>query len=141
MSALYSRDPRPTSSIFTAVFRRVFEFYSSLHYPSITKPHRPSRSDQTFPDKIGLFWQDRSFSQIRLPVNPPRSNSWHKTHSRKIAALHLKPQCAYAFACFGVFRWLGYFRCFDISIVLNIFFPAKYPSLSQAEKTYKTDAL
>lgn len=111
------------------------------HHTSLQSQNSTFQIGSGFPDKIGLFWQDRSFSQIRLPVNPPRSNSWHKTHSRKITALHLKPQCAYAFACFRVFRCLGYFRCFDISIVLNTFFPAKHPSLSQAEKTYKTDAL
>lgn len=67
------------------------------HHTSLQSQNSTFQIGSDFPDKIGLFLQDRSFSQIRLPVNPPRSNSWHKTHSRKIPSRkiiepHLKQQ-------------------------------------------------
>ena len=113
----------------------------SLYYLSITK--------LDFPDRIGLSRQIRSlWAGSVFSANPTfgksaliKATSTHKTPSRKITAPHLKPQCAYTFACFGFFRCLGYLRCFDISIVLNIFSPIKHSSLSQAETPYKTDTM
>ena len=83
----------PSSRRFPPHVRVLRSHYTTLQ--SKTTPPFPIGSD--FPDKIGLFWQDRSFSQIafrqiRFDHPLPTKTPYRKIPSRKIIEPHLKQQ-------------------------------------------------
>lgn len=127
--------------------------FSAACSSSAPSSHQPSITKLDFPDRIGLSRQNRPLlAGSVFFANPPSgkpvsiTTSTHKTPSGKIPSnkshrVSLKTTMRICICLFRSFRCLGFFRCFDVSIILNIFFPVKRSPLSQAERTYKTDAL